>query len=99
MIPDIDKLNKQQLLEKIILLEKQVSDTAIISDQLNKDKILHELQVNQLEVELQNRELVETQLQLEITRDEYADLYDFAPVNYFTFDDKGIIKNINSCSS
>ena len=51
--------------------------------------------MHQIELEMQNRELREAQQQLEETRDNYADLYDFAPVNYFTFNEKGVVERIN----
>lgn len=58
-------------------------------------KILHELQAHQIELEMQNRQLQEAQQQLEEARDRYADLYDFAPVCYVTFDAGGCIREIN----
>jgi len=58
-------------------------------------RMLHELQVYQMELELQNRELQETQHELEETRDRFADVYDFAPLAYFTFDSHGSILELN----
>lgn len=89
MTSELDKLDKQQLVEQIKILQAQdnnVSDT---------DVLLHELQVHQLELEMQNQELIESQLLLEETRDRYADLYDFAPVCYINLDKTGIVININ----
>lgn len=90
--PELKKLNKQQLLEKIELLQTQVERPACGE---NACDVLHDLQVYQVELEMQNRELRESQQQLEETRDNYADLYDFSPVNYISFDEKGLIENIN----
>jgi PAS domain-containing protein len=47
--------------------------------------LTHELQVHQLELEMQNEELQQTRNELEALLSKYADLYDFAPVGYFTF--------------
>jgi PAS domain S-box-containing protein len=58
-------------------------------------KLIEELQIHQIELEIQNEELRRAQIELEDSRQKYVDLYDFAPVGYFTFDDKGIIKEVN----
>ena len=44
---------------------------------------------------MQNEALRKAQLDLEESRDRYADLYDFAPLGYFTFSHKGIIEEVN----
>lgn len=58
-------------------------------------KVLHDLQVHQIELAQQNEELRAIQLKLEESRTQYVDLYDHAPIGYFTFDGKGRILAVN----
>lgn len=56
---------------------------------------LHELRVHQIELQMQNEQLLETQIALAESRDRYQDLYEFAPVGYFTLGEKGLITDVN----
>jgi len=58
-------------------------------------KLVHELQVHQIELTLQNEELRRIQLELETARDQFSSLYNFAPVGYCTLDRKGRILEVN----
>ncbi|HVO85247.1 MAG TPA: PAS domain S-box protein, partial [Syntrophobacteria bacterium] len=58
-------------------------------------KVIHELQVHQIELEMQNEELRKAQVELEESRARYFDLYDLAPIGYFTFNRKGLIVEVN----
>ncbi len=58
-------------------------------------RILHELQVHQVELEMQNDELHRVQQELEASREKYFDLYDMAPVGYFTVGEKGLVLEAN----
>ena len=57
--------------------------------------LIHELQIHQTELEIQNEELKRTTLELADLRSEFEDLFDFAPCGYVILSDKGIIKRIN----
>lgn len=59
------------------------------------DDVIHELNVHQIELEMQNDELRRLQLLLENSREKYIDLYNFAPVAYFTLSKETIIEELN----
>ncbi|TCV85402.1 PAS domain-containing sensor histidine kinase [Sulfurirhabdus autotrophica] len=86
------KFSKAQLIEQIHLLTTELNE---IKSSNEYCMMAHELRVHQTELEAQNQELREMQNVLELARDRYADLYDFAPVGYVTLDQHGIIKDIN----
>jgi PAS domain S-box-containing protein len=78
--------------------EKRLSERDVdLSDMPLEDinELIHELEVHQIELEMQNEELRQAQLDLEAARDKYTDLYDFAPVGYFSISDKGLILEAN----
>jgi len=77
--------------------ERLTSSRAIPGEMAGTEarKLLHELQVHQVELELQNEELRTAQAELEGSRSRYADLYDFSPVGYITIDRKGLVLEAN----
>jgi PAS domain S-box-containing protein len=69
------------------------ADSAGPEDEVRR--LVHELQVHQIELEMQNEELQQGQLRAEEAAARYMELYDFAPVGYFTLDRVGIIGQAN----
>jgi PAS domain S-box-containing protein len=84
------------------LAEKKARGKAALSPEnleaLSPEEIrrnLHELRVHQIELEMQNGELRRAQVELDTVRARYFDLYDLAPVGYFTISEKGLILEVN----
>jgi PAS domain S-box-containing protein len=60
------------------------------------DALIHELQVHQIELEMQNEELRNSRIELEKLHEKYYDLYNLAPVGYFTLDATSAIIEVNA---
>jgi diguanylate cyclase (GGDEF)-like protein/PAS domain S-box-containing protein len=75
-------------------LKSRITTPRAVSDK-ETQQLIHELQVHQIELEMQNDELRKAQAELEESRAKYSDLYDFAPTGYFTFDKHGLITEAN----
>jgi PAS domain S-box-containing protein len=75
-------------------LRSEKIETGLMSEE-DILKTVHELHVHQVELEMQNEELRDAQEQLEESRNNYSDLFDFAPVGYFVIDTKGNISQVN----
>lgn len=58
-------------------------------------RMLHELQVHQIELEMQNDELQDSRNEMEVLLEKYTDLYDFAPTGYFALNEQGCILEVN----
>ena len=61
----------------------------------NRAALLHEVQVYQEELTVQNEALREMQATVEETRDRFIELYDFAPTAYITVDEHGVLRQVN----
>jgi len=77
-------------------LAKTKSPTkASIKTETDTHRILHELQVHQIELEMQNEELYSSRETIEHLLSKYSDLYYFAPVGYLSIDETCTITNLN----
>lgn len=94
--PNHDRKNeiRRKAEEKLYSGEsKQLAPERLSPDELCT--LVHELQVHQIELEMQNDELRRTQEALEISRNQHANLFDFAPVGYLALTSKGLIAKMN----
>jgi len=76
-------------------LQAQAQSAAVQPSVLQIQKLLHELEVHQIELQMQNEELRESQAETETALARYTDLYDFAPAGYFTLQPDGAITQLN----
>ncbi|MCX6157316.1 MAG: PAS domain S-box protein [Ignavibacteriae bacterium] len=77
-----------------IVKERRAETVTKLTEKENL-KVLHELEVHQIELELQNEELMFARDKAEEISDKYVELYDFAPVGYFTLSREGDILGLN----
>jgi PAS domain-containing protein len=77
------------------LLKKKQGKMDKLATETDSLKLLHELQVHQIELEMQNEELIQANEIAETALRKYTMLYDFAPMGYFTLDPDGNICELN----
>ncbi|MGC9451352.1 MAG: ATP-binding protein [Oceanipulchritudo sp.] len=75
--------------------EKRLRAVAPAPPQGDPRRLMHELQVHQIELEMQNEELRDARTRLEMLVEKFTDLYDFAPVGYFSLDASSRIHQAN----
>ena len=74
---------------------KQRSKVGVTKAEADPRRLLHEVQVHQVELEMQNAELQDARDRMEVLLEKYTDLFDFAPVGYFSVDEQGRILEAN----
>ena len=62
-------------------------------------RLIHELEIHQIELEMQHEELLHANAEARETADKYSELYDFAPSGYFTLSGDGEIMELNHCGA
>lgn len=88
-----DKKNLRRKAEKL-LNEKQQTEYAA-SMEADANKLLHELQVHEIELEMQNEELRQAYETAEKALKKYTMLFDLSPMGYFSLDPEGAICDLN----
>ena len=83
----------RQEAEKIVKEKRPRSPNAAALEDVQR--LVHELEVHQVELEMQNEELNQIRIELDRSLRQYIDLYEFAPVGYFTLDYQGTIQRVN----
>jgi two-component system, cell cycle sensor histidine kinase and response regulator CckA len=76
-------------------LTRQKRANPSLKTRTDTERLVHELQVHQVELEMQNEELRRARSEVETLLTRYTDLYDFAPVGYLTLDREGAIRQAN----
>jgi PAS domain-containing protein len=79
--------------EKLLNEEHKKKDGAFT--EINENKLLHELHVHQIELEMQNEELRQAYEKAETALKKYTMLFDLSPLGYFSLDADGIICDLN----
>jgi len=75
--------------------KNQKGKAEVPKSESDPQRLLHELQVHQVELEMQNAELQDARDRMEVLLEKYTDLYDFAPAGYFSLDEQGQILEVN----
>src|SRR5687768_560905 len=75
--------------------KSEPSRARLPKSEADAQRLLQELQIHHIELEMQNAELQEARNRMETLVEKYTDLYDFAPVGYFSLDEQGRILEVN----
>ena len=89
------KLDLDSIRKKAEMIARNKSIVLPVAKAEEYQSLIHELHVHQIELEIQNEELRSTQSNLELTRNQYADLFNNAPVGYLILDRSGLIRRSN----
>ncbi len=94
---DSKKQDLRRQAEAMVKNRKTTKDGSL--SLVKEQALIHELEVHQIELEMQKDELERARDEAEVLKEKYHDLYDFAPVGYFTLDGKGTILEMNLTGS
>lgn len=80
------------------ILQKRFNDIDTLQNE-DVDTLISELKTRQVELELQNEELRKAQTELGVSHQRFRELYDLAPVGYFSLDKNGRILDVNMAAA
>lgn len=89
----LDAEELRRMAEKVC--KENETGTSSLVKQADLLRLVNELQVHQIELEMQNEELLRVSAELQESNDKYTNLYEFAPVGYFTLSRNGIVQQVN----
>jgi C4-dicarboxylate-specific signal transduction histidine kinase len=91
--PPVEIIDLRRRAEELLI----GNTVAILPPRTDEEMLLfhHELEIHQIELEMQNAQLRQSMDEVETLLEKYTDLYDFAPVGYFTLDRNEIIRAVN----
>jgi PAS domain S-box-containing protein len=93
--PTSAEADEQRRRAEARLKERKKTEAARPQTAEETQRLVHELQVHQIELEMQNEELRRTRAEVEASQERYRNFYEFAPVGYFTLDREGTIRQVN----
>ena len=87
----------RQKAEELLKSKPSKADSSLSA--IEAAKLIQELEIHQIELELQNKELIQAKSNLQKIAEKYTELYDLAPSGYFTLNNTGDILECNLCGS
>ena len=76
-------------------LKKKLSKRNESTSEFDTQKLFHELEVHQIELEMQNEELILARTAAEEAAEKFTEIFDFSPLGYFVLSKDGVIKELN----
>ena len=89
--PNTSSLLRKKAEKKLLDENKRLKKLSAI----DSERLVHELATHQIELQMQNAELRGAQEELEVSRTKYSELFDFAPLGYFTLDKNAHVREVN----
>jgi PAS domain S-box-containing protein len=96
---NFEKMPKVALIRELKKIQDAHRRLVADLDTADPKRVMYDLEIHQIELEMQNRELRESQQRLEDAQSRYSELYNFAPVGYCTLDPEGYIQEMNLTAS